>query len=286
MKKLSFFCQLLFVMIALLFAHDTGAQVLTIQPFTLYTNDGAKVIELEKDGAIHVFEQTVGRLSKNGQVRDINDALLASLDKQGFLKDSADKVLGKLLAGGSWDNGSGTINHFNKDGVYTIREDLFLQLSPNDKKIYKTASLLVVLTFYINNVKVSSETDPESNPEVVLVLSQSPGSPGTISYEYTVYADGKISTTGYTHHTTKYRISPEQLATLLAAAKDIDMETLASNAKPLPFVHDGQVLTLKLRQNNRLHTVHFGPGSDFMPQSVETYLRYANSFLVNALSNK
>lgn len=284
MKKGPVFCQLLFVMTALLFTHHTSAQVLTIQPFTLHTNDGAKVIELEKDGVIHVFEQTVGRLSKNGQVKDMNDALLASLDKQGFLKDSADKVLGKLLADGSWDNGSGTINHFNKDGVYTIREDLFLQLTPNDKKIYKTASLLVVLTFYITNVKVSSE--PEPNPEVVLVLSQSPGSPGTISYEYTVYADGKISTAGYTHHTTKYRMSPEQLATLLDAAKDIDMETLAGNARPLPFVHDGQVLTLKLKQNNRLHTVHFGPGSDFMPQSVETYLRYAHSFLANALSNK
>lgn len=286
MKKINAVLPCLFMMLAIVCTQVAGAQVLTIQPFTLYTNDGAKVIELEKDGLIHIFEQPVGRLFNNGQVRDTTGALLASLDKDGLLKDGDQKTLGKLLADGSWDNGSGTLLHFNNNGIYSIHDDLSLRLEPNDKNVYKSANLLVTLTFYITTVKGNPEGEVISDPDIVLVLSKSPGGPGSQSYEYTVHADGKVSPAGYTHATTPYHITQEQLTTLLNAAKDIDMAALASNAKPLPFVHDGQVTTLKLKDNTTLYAIYFGPGGDPMTREIEVYINYVRRFLANTLKRK
>lgn len=281
MKKIKAFRHSYFILLLALLTLHTNAQILPIQPFTLYSNDGHKVIELGKEGDIHVFEEPVGRLLQNGQVQDMDGNLLATLDKDGFLKDYDQKILGKLLADGSWDNGSGSLQQFNKDGQYTIRDDLFLELEPNDKNVYKSANLLVVLTFYITTTKTIPVTEPASNPEIVLYLSQSPGGPGTQSYEYTVYADGKVSTPGYSHATTRQWVTQEDLTTLLEAAKDIDIAALGSNAKPLPFVHDGQVIVLKLRQDGILYTI-YGVGS----REAEVYINYVRRFMATSLKSK
>lgn len=280
--------QILVLTLGLLLASRSHTQVLTIEPFTLFTEEGNEVITLQKDGTIRVFEETVGRLLANGEIQNQEGGILATLDKDGVLKNSQQKMIGKILPDGSWDKGSGSLIHFIQAGIHSLENNFSLRLEPNNEKLYKNAGLLILLTFYFeqaNDIPVTTRQTVDSS-EIMVSIYKSIGGPGTTGYEYNIHRDGKVSMGGLPYNITPYYISPEALDELLSEAKDIDIEAAAAVNEPAPFVHDGQVVTLQLRRNNILYTVNCTPSTIPLPRSISLYITYVQNLVSNTMKRK
>lgn len=106
------------------------------------------VISLKKNGQLTVHSKRIGGLKSDGSLRNLNGKIIAAIDKEGMVTDGDKKPLGIVDKNGGIGFGSGTKMSWMKDGKFAVSGKEFLTISPNKKKPYQTASLLILLNFF------------------------------------------------------------------------------------------------------------------------------------------
>ncbi len=116
---------------------------------------------------------------------------------------------------------------------------------------------------------------------VVLVVGKTPGSPGTSSYEYTFYADGRVSVPGLSYYVPSYKIAHHQWVGIHNKLKEIDFDLYKSETddSPAPFIHDGQTSKLYAYKNGNYYKLNYGTGLPPIPQPVTLFTQDILKFL-------
>lgn len=125
----------------------------------------------------------------------------------------------------------------------------------------------------LNYLQVNTAKKQFRKDEVVLEIALTPGGPGSSSYFFTFYADGKISVPGLNYSTPSYFISHIQWVDIQNKVREIDFKYLSDNMAPAQFVHDGQSRIVGAIQNEYFYRLVFGHGNP-MPERVSEFSEY------------
>jgi hypothetical protein len=126
-----------------------SAQSLKIDNFSIKQNGETEMISLKKNGEVSVNQQVVGKLSKDGFLKDMSGKTIAAISKLGLVTDGDKTNYGMIDKNGSINNGSGKSLDWTQDGKFKVSDKDFLTISPNKKKYYQTASFLILLNFMV-----------------------------------------------------------------------------------------------------------------------------------------
>lgn len=153
---------------------------------TIYNNSSVKIASFSKNKIIDVDGEIIAEISENGSVIDKN--------KKPLFQFNEDKL----------DNGSGKLIGFDANGIFNLNENQFLKIEPNDKELYKTANLLVALTYLIEpnseTIKIKSNTMNTNNyPKIELYFEQDYAEKNTGS-DKQIDANGKVYYMGSREH--------------------------------------------------------------------------------------
>ncbi len=149
------------------------------------------------------------------------------------------------------------------------------QLIKGDIKNFMDHSFLIQpkLTEGITSLQTNKDKKWFKNDEVVLEIALTPGEPGSKSYSYKFYADGKISDGGSNYSTYSYLTNHLQWIGIQNELREINLKNLSGNMLPTQFVHDGQSYIVGAFQTDRYYRLVYGHGNP-MPESVHKFMNY------------
>ncbi|WP_182204744.1 hypothetical protein [Gelidibacter maritimus] len=133
-------------------------KTLPIKEFNINMNGSASFISLADSGEVHAFSmqgdsEKVGTLHANGELKNNDGKLLATIDEDGFVYDADTNKMVQINDTGDIDNGSGQYLSWSDDGKFSMQQGGdFLQLNPNDKDLRKSASFLIFVMMSLNSV--------------------------------------------------------------------------------------------------------------------------------------
>ncbi len=239
-----------------------SAQVLKIDNFLLKQNGETEVISLKKSGEVSVNQQVIGKLSKDGFLKDTNGKTIAAISKLGLVTDGDKTNYGMIDKNGSINNGSGKSLNWTKDGKFQVSEKDYLTISPNKKKFYQTASFLILLNFMVKQSflpPTQSELieDAKFNyKDTDVVLSIETGvCQGNCDSLLTLFGNGNLAYTGSYRSSNGVTVVGKTTRTkinqLLQKAEDINFPNLPP-APSRPYVHDGSSTTTRVWFDGKL----------------------------------
>ncbi len=121
--------------------------------------------------------------------------------------------------------------------------------------------------------------------DVVLEIALTPGGPGSSSFSYTFYADGRIVLPGFTYASPSYFITNIQWVGIQNQLREINFNYLSSTTPAPQFVHDGQNRIFGARQDGHFYRLIFGNGSP-MSERVITCMEYILNVISEIASEK
>lgn len=232
-----------------------SAQSLKIDNFSIKANGETEMISVAKDGKVSVNGSAVGVLRKDGKLKDLNGKTLAEMDKTGKVTANA-KMLGIIKKNGEYDNGSGSKISWTKDGKFNLSESKFLTVAPNNKKFHQTATFLIFLYLFADQVKTASPTvsledekltekfgyadaDSVAGIQRTACLGDCP------TYSIKIYGDGRITRAGESIYSKQIPLNKKEIQAkinrFLQKVEEIDFSRIyeKNRRNPAPFVHDG-----------------------------------------------
>lgn len=121
----------------------------------------------------------------------------------------------------------------------------------------------------MNYLRIPAEMFELDPSKTILMVSLSPGSPGTISYDYKLDGNGKLH--GYSSRYPSKKLKHYEVVSIMNQINAIDFEGYAKNERLAPFVHDGQTETVRAYSNGSLRSVSSSSGGDPMAQIVSDF---------------
>ncbi|MEA1785712.1 hypothetical protein U1E44_06395 [Arenibacter sp. GZD96] len=168
-------------------------------------------------------------------------------------------------------------------GVYPKRSRRAATPMVKPPRAMSKLSVLLLVLCTLNacaqqKVKTHKSTKMQYNKEqIILEVALSPGGPGSHSYAYTVYADGRVSLPGDSYHTASNQLSSKQLAAINKKLNNIDLEKLSNaqrGALPKQTVHNGQSVKLNCYHNKKYFRLRYRKGSEPIPDEVTHFHNY------------
>lgn len=145
MKKIVY----LLIFATMLFSCGNKTEKLNFSKFEIKDQNGVTGIKVDDKGGIYVDGQQSGKVQINAEIKDKSGKVIAKLNDDDILLDSENKPLIKINRNGDMDNGSGVLMKWDENGeLMKGDEKTGMSIIPNDKKSYRTASIIVFL--YLN----------------------------------------------------------------------------------------------------------------------------------------
>lgn len=133
----------------MLFSCGNKTEKLNFSKFEIKDQNGVTGIKVDDKGGIYVDGQQSGKVQINAEIKDKSGKVIAKLNDDDILLDSENKPLIKINRNGDMDNGSGVLMKWDENGeLMKGDEKTGMSIIPNDKKSYRTASIIVFL--YLN----------------------------------------------------------------------------------------------------------------------------------------
>lgn len=280
-----------------------SAQSLKIGNFSIKANGETEMISVKKDGKIEVNGVSIGVLRKDGKLNDTNGKMIAEIDKTGKVTANG-KPLGIINKNGEYDNGSGKKIGWTQDGKFNFSDSKFVTISPNNKKFHQTATFLIFLYLFADQVKTDSPTVSIENEKIegkfkyqdsdlVASIAKSPGR-GEIEnrgYSIKIYGDGRIVHAGETVYAK--RVPPNKkdiqvkINRFLQKAEEIDFLAIyeKNSAQAVPFVHDGITTSTGVWLNGSYREVSCGVGS-YCTEEISELHKYFVQLFADDMSRK
>ncbi len=282
------------------FASD---QSLKIGNFSIKANGETEMISVKKDGKIEVNGVSIGVLQKDGKLKDTNEKTIAEIDKTGKVTANG-KTLGIVNKNGEYDNGSGKTISWTTDGKFNLSETKFVTISPNNKKFYQTATFLIFLYLFADQVKTESPTvslaDEKlmekfkyKDSDLVASIQRTPGR-GEIEnrgYSVKIFGDGRIVHAGETVNAKRVPPNKKEIQVkinrFLQKAEGINFLAIyeKNSAKAVPFVHDGITTSTGVWLNGSYREVSCGVGS-YCTEEISELHKYFVQLFADDLSSK
>mgnify|MGYP001323225872 CR=1 FL=1 len=262
-----------------------SAQSLKVGNFSIKANGETEMISVKKDGNIEVNSVSIGVLQKDGKLKDTNGKTIAEIDKTGKVTANG-KPLGIVNKNGEYDNGSGKKIGWTQGGKFNVSESKFVTISPNNKKLYQTATFLIFLYLFADQVKTESPTvslaDEKlmekfryQDSDLVASIAKSPGRGGFENRGYSIklYGDGRITHAGETINAKRVPSNKKEIQVkinrFLQKAEELKfLEIFEQYSKtPIPFVHDGITFSIGVRINGIYRQIDLGGDVSFPSMS-------------------
>jgi hypothetical protein len=263
-----------------------SAQSLKIDNFSIKLNGKTEVISVKKDGTVTLNSKQGGVLQVDGKLIDLQGKTFAEIDKTGKVTVN-DKPLVLIDKNGRLDNGSGTILAWTKDGKFKISESEFLTVSPNKKKFYQTASLLIFLYLTLDKVTTVSLEDKKNNFKDSDLVASVDASAMRGGYSIKVFGDGTITVEGESFQAKKVPSNKKQVQAkinlFLQRAEKIDFAAIRKKSMASTFrpVQDGSKESTGVWQNGIFQRAGCSSESDYCPQEI----RELHSYFLNLFAN-
>lgn len=110
-------------------------------------------------------------------------------------------------------------------------------------------------------------------------IGLTPGGPGSSSFSYRIFADGRVVLPGLNYYTPSYRLKHYQLVDIQNELSKIDLAALSRDLKPAPFVHNGQSYILAAKQKGAYHRFVYSTSGNPTPQSVTGFTNYLKQLI-------
>jgi hypothetical protein len=180
-----------------------SAQTLKIDSFSLKVNGEAEIISLSKSGEVSIDQQVIWRLSADGRLADLSGKTIVALSSFGLVTDADDVSYAIIDKNGSLSVATGSSLGWTQDGKFKISKTEFLTISSNKKNLYRTASFLIFLKFWIKQ-SFSPPTESElvdstrlKYKDTDIVMSIETGTcEGSCDSLLLIYGNGKITYRG------------------------------------------------------------------------------------------
>lgn len=124
-------------------------------PFSIYNSLKVKIMQLDQQANVIVFDQIVGTLHKNGLLTNTDNDTIAYLNSDNYLI-SNNKVIAKILENGTIEMNPAESLKWSKDGKLTLSPTEFLSVEPSNNKNYRNASILFIAYSTLNESTVSN----------------------------------------------------------------------------------------------------------------------------------
>lgn len=281
-----------------------SAQSLKIDNFSIKANDETEIILVKKDGKLAVNGVSIGVLQKDGKLKDTNGKIIAEIDKTGKVTTNG-KPLGIINKNGEYDNGSGKKIGWTQGGKFNLSESKYVTISPNNKKFYQTATFLIFLYLFADQVKTESPivslTDEKliekfnyKDSDLVARIAKSPGR-GEIEnrgYSVKIYGDGRITHAGETVHGKRVPSNKKEIQVkinrFLQKAEELNFWAIYQkiSEKPAPpFVHDGITTLTGVWVNGSYREVSCNSDND-CNQKTDELRKYFIELFADEMSKK
>ncbi len=150
------------------------------------------------------------------------------------------------------------------------------------KHLFSTLVVLIYISIgafsgCAQQTETTKNTKMDRKDQKILEVALTPGSPGSNSYAYTVYADGRVSLPGNTYSTASYQLSTEQLEEIhskLANINFVELSEEKNSVLPKPQVHDGQTKRLDVYKNGKFYRLSYQLGDEPIPSEVNDFHTY------------
>lgn len=280
-----------------------SAQSLKIGNFSIKVNGETEMISVKKDGKIEINGVSLGVLQKDGKLKDTNGKIIAEIDKTGKVTAKG-KLLGIINKSGEYDNDSGKKIGWTQDGKLNFSESKYVTISPKNKKFYQTATFLIYLFLFADQVKTESPTvslEDEKlegkfkyqDSDLVASIAKSPGR-GEIEnrgYSVKIFGDGRIVHAGETVYAKQVPLNKKEIQVkinrFLQKAEEINFLAIyeKNSAKAVPFVHDGITTSTGVWLNGSYREISCGVGS-YCTEEISELHKYFVQLFADDMSKK
>jgi hypothetical protein len=142
--------KIIFALCVIGFLTSCNTDKIAIGEFEIKDGSGIIGLKMKGDGTLTVRDEVVGKVDKTGRIMDVNGKEVAKIEGESIV-DAKGKEITKVGEDGSFKNsGTGERLHWNENGeLLKGEEKTGMVISPNDKSLYKAASIVLLMYFTI-----------------------------------------------------------------------------------------------------------------------------------------
>lgn len=129
--------------------------------FNISTEDGTELFRVDERGNVFANSEKVALL-KDGLLINLANDTIAILKQDHIVYDKSNKPITKILNDGTIDMGANKTLRWSNDGTFAIHSNQTISIKPNNKALYRQASLLFIAYATLENSDSSIEITTDS----------------------------------------------------------------------------------------------------------------------------